>query len=101
MLEYHTHMLADLIDVGMRIGDILAVKNDLAGGRHFQKIHAAQEGRFTGTGRPDDNHLFSRCNMLVDIFEDMVVAKRFCQILNGDHSVSSSSLLCQEWLSGS
>ena len=53
MLEDHAHLLAVLVDVDALIRDIHAVKPDVATGRLFEPVQAAQEGRFAGAGRAD------------------------------------------------
>ena len=75
MLEYHTHTAADLIDIHARGCDLLPVEGNAAAGGLLQKVQAAQECGFTGSGGAYDNHLLARCNMHIDIFDNMIVAK--------------------------
>ena len=53
LLEHHAHLLPMQIQVGVLIGQVSAVKNNIAGRGGLQHIQAAQEGGFTGTGRAD------------------------------------------------
>ena len=75
MLEHHTHAAADLIDVHARRGNLLSVEGNGSFRGLLQQVQAPQEGGFAGTGRSYDNHLFSRRDMHIDIFNYMIVAK--------------------------
>ena len=66
-------MTADLINVRFRIGNLLSVKYNTSGGRLLQEIQAAQEGRFSGTRRSDDNDFLPGSNMHVNIFDNLIV----------------------------
>ena len=75
MLEYHTQLLAHLIDITVLIHDIVAVKEDFAGSGLLQTVEAAQEGTFAGTGRTDDNDTFTLLNMAVDVLQYLKITK--------------------------
>ena len=75
MLEHHTHMTADLIDINTWSGDFLSIKGDGSTCRDLQQIQTPQKCGFTRTGRSDNNHFLSRSNMHINIFNDLIVTK--------------------------
>ena len=85
MLEYHSHLSADHVDVRALIGQVCSLEDDLAACGHLQEIEAAQECRFSGTGRADDDDLLASSDILRDTVEHIVVAKGLSEILHMDH----------------
>ena len=55
VLEHHAHLLAVLVDVNVRLGDIDSLEEDLARGWELEKIERAKEGGFAGAGGADDD----------------------------------------------
>ena len=55
VLKDHTHLLTMGVDVDFRVGDVHAIKQDIAFGRNFQQVERAQQGRFSAAGRADDD----------------------------------------------
>ena len=71
LLEHHTRFLANQALVNFRIVNLQAIDNQIAGGDFFQFVDAAQQGRFTGTGRPDNHHDFALSNVQIDIVQHL------------------------------
>ena len=71
VLEHHTHLLTDLVDVGLRIKDILVINVYLATGRRIQQVKASHECTFSCTGRTYDGNDLSLGNSSVHILEYM------------------------------
>ena len=44
MLENHTHFLSVEIDIGLFVGNVHSLKENLSGGGNLQQIEAAQKG---------------------------------------------------------
>ena len=59
VLEHHAHLLAVQVDVGVFVGDIVILKEDLAVGGLFQKVQRAQHGGFARTGGAHNDHHFA------------------------------------------
>ena len=68
VLEYHSHMLSDPVNIYLFIGNELSVKPDLTACRCFKKVQAAEKGALTGTGGSYDNNLFSLVDMIAHPF---------------------------------
>ena len=47
VLEYHSHLLAELIDISLGRSDIFTFERDGAGGRTLQEIKRTKERRLT------------------------------------------------------
>ena len=93
VLEHHAHVLTYLVNVGVRSGDLLAVKGDGAGRGLLQQIEAAEEGGLAGTGGADNDHLLARLDVLGNVPQHLVISKLLAQIVNVDHFLSASSPL--------
>ena len=74
-LEHHSHFSADRVDIGILVGEICPLENDMAAGGHFQKVQAAQESGFSRARRADDNDLLALADILCDAVEDEIVPK--------------------------
>ena len=75
VLEDHSHLSADRVDIGILVGEICSLENDMAAGRHFQKVQAAQESGFSRARRADDDDLLALADILCDAVEDDIVPK--------------------------
>ena len=64
MLEHHSHLTADFIDICILGSDLLVIKPYLSRCGDLQEIQTAEKGGFSGSGRSDNNHLFSLIDML-------------------------------------
>ena len=53
MLEDHAHLTAVQVEIDLGVGNIHAVKDNLAGGRSLQQVQAAQQRRLARSGRAD------------------------------------------------
>ena len=59
VLEYHSHILSELIDVSRGGSDVRSFKSYRSRSRTLQKIKRSEESRLTGTGRADYNDDFA------------------------------------------
>ena len=73
-LEDHANFLAHLVDVGLAV-EYDTVDADLAGGRLFEVVHAAQQRALARAGRPDDDDDFLLLDCEVDALEHLDVTK--------------------------
>ncbi len=96
MLEHHTHVPADAVDVAPRVGDLHIVIGDLSPGGHFQQVQAPQKGGLSGAGGANDHHLLPRVDVLGDVIQDQVVPKRLGEMFNVDHFAAASFPICPE-----
>ena len=94
MLEHHAHLLADLVDVHLGVGDLRALKGDAAAGGRLQQVQAPQEGGLSGAGGPQDHHLLSGINMLIDPIQHQMVPEGFAEVFNVDHFDAASFPAC-------
>ena len=70
MLEDHRDLLAELAErLRAERGEILAVDDDAARGRLFQKVDAAHQRRFARAGHADDAENVALLDVQVDIFQ--------------------------------
>ena len=96
MLEHHPHLLADLVDLRLGIGDLCAVEGNGPLGGGLQQVETAQEGGLAGAGGADDDHLLPHLDGLGDVVQHQVVAKGLAQIFNVDHFDAASFPVCPE-----
>ena len=86
-LENHSDLGADRVDVGGGVqGD--AVHDDFAAFEDFQPVDAAQQGRFPGPGRADDDDHLPFLDVQRNAFQGMDLAKKLVHVLdlnNGFH----------------
>ena len=80
--EHHANLLTHLVDVHVRIAQIMAIDHNLAAGGFFESIQATQYGGFTGTGRSDDANHLALAYRKIDAFDDFRMAIVFMQILD-------------------
>ena len=93
LLEDHAHVVAD--DLGLvLVGQLLTVDVDVAAGRLFQKVHAADSGRFAAAGRSDNDQLFALGDLEVHVFEDVQVSEVLVNVFEFDHCDPRLSLSC-------
>ena len=90
VLEHHAHFPANQVDVGLGVGDDLAVKGDGAGGGFLQQVQTAQERGFAGAGGADDDHFVPGVDVFGDVLENQMVTEGFAQMLNVDHFDAAS-----------
>ena len=80
-LEHHTEVFTHLVDVGLWIGDFLAIDDNMSAGWFFKQIDAAQEGTLTGTGRSDDGDDFPIFDGFGDALRTSKSPKDLCKSL--------------------
>ena len=90
MLEYHAHLTADQVDVGLGVGDLGALKGDGTGSGGLQQVEAAQEGGLARAGGADHDHLLAGIDVLGDIVQHQVLSKGLGQMFNVDHLDAAS-----------
>ena len=67
------------------VADVRAVEDDLAGGRLFKQVQAAQERRFAAAGRADDGDDLIFVERRADALEDLQLMEVFAEVLHLDH----------------
>jgi hypothetical protein len=87
-LENHADAAAGSVDVDVFVGDFVAVDDDFALLRFFKEVHAAQQRRLAGAGRPDDADHLAAFDLDVDALEDFERAESLVQTRNFDDHVS-------------
>ena len=88
MLEYHSYIFPDFVDIDMFVRKIRSVYNDLAGGDFFQFIHTSEKSGFTTSGRTDDNYHFAFINICRNIFQNFQSIKVLFQMGDMDFCFS-------------
>ena len=82
MLENHADLFSFFPQFpGGMFGHIFSVDNDFSGGRRFQHIDAADQGRFSCTGLTDDTHDLSVGDCEIDIIQRLEAAVQLCNVL--------------------
>ena len=81
-LEHHAHMAAVIRGVHMAAHHILAVIEDLTGGGGLQQVDAPQESGLAGAGSADDGDHIAAAHSEVDVFENLMGAEGFAQVLD-------------------
>ena len=77
MLENHTDVLTDFVDIHTRRVDLLPVDDNLTFGRFFKQGQTAQESTFSGAGRADHHNNFTVMNHFIDPIENMQPSEMF------------------------
>ena len=90
VLEDETHLLAQLANQALLLRhagsvDFDVAHTDLATGRCFQQVQAAQEGRLARAAGADDGHHLTGGDLQVDALEHAVAIELFGQALYHDH----------------
>ena len=94
VLEHHAHLLAQLVDVGLGVGDLMAVEGNGAGSGDLQQVQTPQEGGLAGAGGADDDHLFPGVDVLGQIVQHQMVPEGFAEVFNVDHFDAASCPAC-------
>ena len=81
LLEDHADPGAQLVDVGVGVGDLLALDEDLAAGGDLEQVDAAQQRGLAGARRADDAHDLPVADVEVDALEHLVVAEVLVEVL--------------------
>ncbi len=77
LLENHTDLRADDLDIFEILGKFCSINNDGALLVFFKAVNASNQGGLPGArGSADDNALRAG-NLKIDVFQDMEVAKPF------------------------
>ena len=76
-LEHHAYLGAVSRDIHALIGDVFLMIEDFSGGRSLQHVDAAQQRRFTGTGRADNTGYISGVYCKVNVTQDNMLAEGF------------------------
>ena len=79
LLEDHADPRAQLVDVGVGVGDLVALDEDLALGGRLQHVDAAQQGRLARSGGADHADDLALLDVEVDALEHLVVAEGLVQ----------------------
>jgi hypothetical protein len=84
LLEHHPDARAQLVDVGVGIGDLVALDEDLAAGGGLEHVDAAQQRRLARARGPDDADDLALTDVEVDALEHLVVAEVLVEVLHVD-----------------
>ncbi|AEW72795.1 hypothetical protein EcWSU1_01356 [Enterobacter ludwigii] len=87
LLEHHAGFLANQTVVDFRVIHLQAIDNQIAAGDLFQLVDAAQQGRFTGTGWPDNDHHFTLFDVQIDIVQHLGWAKVLGNVFKFNHRI--------------
>ena len=85
VLEYHTNLLTHQVDVGLRIGQGVAVDDDLSGGDRLQRVQAPQERALAGARWSDNADHLLRVDVAIDAPEDFIRAELLVQVFDEYH----------------
>ena len=80
LLEDHSHMGTDLVDVRLPIQQILPLEKKRSGIGNLKQIEATQEGRLSTAGRADDGDDIALVDIQGDALEDGKAVIAFSQI---------------------
>ena len=82
-LEHHADALAQAVQVGVQVRQVLAAEPDVAAVRLLQQVQAAKQRGLAGAGGADDAHHLALLHVQVDALEDLQGAKGLFQSMNG------------------
>ena len=68
LLKNHANVLAQFIDVGLRVSDFLSLDEDMTASRLFEQIDASKHRRLARTGWTEHDDHFALRNFYIDIF---------------------------------
>ena len=94
MLEHHPHLRTHLIDIAVFY--LFSIQENLSACGFFEMCKTSQECGLSASGGTDKNDHVSLFHIKVDTIEDFQASETFLQILNGDHSVSTSFQIIRE-----
>ena len=94
MLEHHPHLRTYLIDI--TVLNFFSVQENLSACGLFEMCKTSQERGLSASGGTDKNDYVSLFHFKVDSIQNVQASETFLQILNGDHSVSTSFQIIRE-----
>src|SRR5690606_17305770 len=83
-LEHHSDALAHPVDVGLLVGDVDPLDEDVAPGRLLEQVHRTQQRRLARARRTDDADDLAAAHRQVDALEHLVIPDVLDQSLGGD-----------------
>ncbi|SBL72341.1 Uncharacterised protein [Klebsiella oxytoca] len=87
LLEHHPGFLANQPLINLRVVDLQTIDDQLAAGNLFEFVNTAQQGRFTGAGRPDNHHDFALVDLQIDIMQHFGWAKVLGNVFKFNHRI--------------
>mmetsp|Transcript_2690 Transcript_2690/g.3216 ORF Transcript_2690/g.3216 Transcript_2690/m.3216 type:complete len:265 (-) Transcript_2690:666-1460(-) len=87
MLEHHADPRPQFCQIGAVGGDLHVLDPDAALLNRLQPVHAFDQGRLAGTGRPADHYDFPLGDMGGAIGQHLEVAVAFGNVFDADHAV--------------
>ena len=94
MLEHHPHLRTHLIDIAVFY--LFSIQENLSASGFFEMCKTSQECGLSASGGTDKNDHVSLFHIKVDSIQNVQASETFLQILNGDHSVSTSFQIIRE-----
>ena len=87
-LKYHAYFCTVCCRIDLFIHHAVSMKYHIPGGRCLQKVDAAKQCGFAGTGRTDDRCHIARMYNKINVFENGVGTKRFGQVFYFQNRIS-------------
>ena len=87
LLEHHARFLTNQTVIHFRVIHLQTVDNQVAAGDLFQLVDAAQQGRLTGAGWPDNHHHFTLFDVQIDIVQHLGWAKVLGNVFKFNHRI--------------
>ena len=84
MLEYHTNIFTDLIDVRMPVRHIMPIDDDLSACGRLQLVQTAQQRGFPAPGRSEKHDHLAFCHIQIDVLQNLQLSEIFPQICHMD-----------------
>ena len=80
LLEHHAHALADVVDVGLGVGDVLALEDNPAARGLLEAVQAAQHSGLARAGGAEHDHDLAAVDVDVDAAQDHGLAEALVQV---------------------
>ena len=93
-LEHDPHLPPNTVDVHPPPGDLLVLQHDPAAVDRLEQVHAPQERRLAGPGRPDEADHLVLADVEVDAAEHLEPAEGLVQVLDAQkaHGAHAAAL---------
>jgi hypothetical protein len=92
MLEHHTDIAPDLVDIGLLVAQPDAVHDQFPVRNRFQPVDATDERAFAGAGRPDYDDDLAGMDGQINVFEHMEMPVMLVDLMKPYHTIPPSNL---------